>query len=58
MILDLQMFVGWWQWQWQPNAGDDGGDSACSGGAGDGAGGCDGTTGFIEGVCPMTSPGA
>jgi len=60
VILDLQMYVGWWQrqWQWQQNAGDDGGDSACSDGSGSGDDGCHGNTGDIEGVCPMTSPSA
>ena len=47
MILDLQMYMEWWQWQqWQQNAGDDGGDSVR-----DGDDGCHGPTGHSEGVC-------
>ena len=50
MILDLQMYMEWWQWQqWQQNADDDGGDSVR--GDGDGDDGCHGPTGHSEGVC-------
>jgi hypothetical protein len=60
MILNMQMYMGWWQWQWQQNAGDDGGDSVygdsvCGDsvcGDSDGDDGCNGPTDHHgKGVC-------
>jgi len=49
MILDVQMCVGWWQWQ--QNAGDDGDGDGDDDGDGDGDDGCHGPAGHGEGVC-------
>jgi len=49
MILDVQMCVGWWQWQ--QNAGDDGDGDGDDDDDGDGDDGCHGPAGHGEGVC-------
>jgi len=54
VILDLQMCMGWWQWQ--DNAGDDGGNSAHGGVDDDDC--CHGPTGNSVGVYPMNPPRA